>query len=1275
MTGPLGDDPAHGHEPGGPLPAAPGEPPGSVPGDGAPRGHPRPAGDAPHVNFHCHTNFSDGEQTPEALAATLASAGVRYAALTDHDTVEGTARFTAALERHGIASVPGLELTTQLDGRELHLVAYGFDPDDPVLAATLVSLRQARSLEVSSIAGSLRKAGSRRPADAAAGNPARSAAPHGSLATADAIALLHGAGGRVFLAHPLVYEADMSRLEGLVTRLASMGLDGLEAVYEQFAAADREALRELARRHGLLVSAGTDYHGGNGVGSHLPGIDMPREDWLPFRAALFAGHALAGDTDAAAGAPSDTASARRQTGAPHHFRRRSFVLRIVVPTLAAMLLFLAAFWGLILPSFEQTLMERKRETIRELTNSAWSILAAYQRDEQSGRLTRDEAQRGAASLIEQLRYGPQGKDYFWIQDQEPRMVMHPYRPDLDGQQLDGFTDPRGVPIFVEFASLVQREGQGYVDYVWQWQDDPERLEPKESYVKGFEPWGWIIGTGLYTDDVRAEIGRLEQSLIAAALLISAAIVLLLLFVLQQSLRIERGRQEVVDDLRESTARYHALVEATSEGTLLVLDGRCRYANPTFLAMLGYTPRQLEFLELADLLPREPVNDAIWQALDADPAEPDALGEAREGCLARHDGTIVVCLLALNPIVFDGQPGHILLARDLARLHAAAGDGGLAPAAPAGVFRALASRRGVILDLNPAGRGLLGGRQRDADQPALADLFGDASEYERFLETLSSTGVVRDHVLRIESPDGPRDLSLSAALVRDEHAKPLYVDGLLVDVTEARQEAAGRDALVERLQASLLFLHEPIAALTQEAVTVGLETAIGDVARRLTERQVTAALVASESGAIIGIVTDHDLRARAMAEGRLGDSAVHLVMSAPLLRIADSALIYEALMRMEEHGVRHLAVEDASGAIVSVIDHRDLIQFPRYGPVVLQREIARARTPDDVARCRERAVPLAGSLMDSSTRARHITDMLTTIADATTSRLVELAIEELGEPPVAFAFVAMGSQGRGELTLSADQDNGIVFATPDGTDAERAGDYFGRLGARVSDGLAQAGYPYCRGKVMASNPSWCRSLLSWRSLVDTWLRRAEPQDIADLSVLLDFRMVHGESTLAHELRKHIHAGLPQEPAILYQLTRNALTFRPPTRLPGNIYLGGAAEHAGEIDLKDALMPIVTFARVYAARHGIPRTHTLERIDALAAADLLPSANRDEIAAVYDFLVRMRLQAQLSSLRADRPPSSSVQLAHLGPTQRDLLRGAFAQIAAVQKQISYEFPEVG
>ena len=563
-----------------------------------------------------------------------------------------------------------MELTTQFNGREAHLLAYGFNPDHSELAATLVSLRQVRSLEVHSIAGSLRKVGSNR-GNGSDISGAASVAPNGQLEIGEAIALVHQAGGCAFLAHPLFYESDLEKLDGFIGELKLLGLDGIEAIYAPFSEMDQASLRSLAEKHNLLVCAGTDFHGAKGPGSPLFGIQMPREDWIKFRKAVFSSPAISIEPTGPSKSVSNPLTARSvPTGKPHHFRRRSFVLRIFLPTFLVIALFMAAFWFIILPSFEQTLLERKREMIRELTNSAWSILASYHQDELAGLVTRDQAQVMAKERIEALRYGPEGKDYFWIQDMEPRMIMHPYRVDLNGQELSSFTDPRGVAIFVEFAALVQSKGEGYIDYVWQWKDDPQRLEPKESFVKGFTPWGWIIGTGLYIDDVNLEIARIEQSLITTSLIISGAIILLLLFVLQQTLRIEKQRQEVVDDLRESTQRYHSLIEATTEGTLLVLDDRCRYANPTFLNMLGYTQHQLEFLDLADLLPREPGNEVIWKSLQLIDDEQPALGEGLEGYLLHLDGSQVECILTINPIQYAGQRGFILLAKDITRSPAA-----------------------------------------------------------------------------------------------------------------------------------------------------------------------------------------------------------------------------------------------------------------------------------------------------------------------------------------------------------------------------------------------------------------------------------------------------------------------------------------------------------------------------------------------------------------------------------------------------------------------------
>ena len=161
---------------------------------------------------------------------------------------------------------------------------------------------------------------------------------------------------------------------------------------------------------------------------------------------------------------------------------------------------------------------------------------------------------------------------------------------------------------------------------------------------------------------RHEIARIERSLVNTALAISGAVVLLLVFVLQQSLRIERERQEVLDNLRDSTERYHSLVEATTEGTLLILDERCRYANPTFLSMTGFSERQLEFLELADILPREAGNLPIWEDIERADGRDLTGGEAFEGILRHADGRPLECVLALNPIVFAGQRGFILLAR-------------------------------------------------------------------------------------------------------------------------------------------------------------------------------------------------------------------------------------------------------------------------------------------------------------------------------------------------------------------------------------------------------------------------------------------------------------------------------------------------------------------------------------------------------------------------------------------------------------------------------------
>jgi methyl-accepting chemotaxis protein len=126
------------------------------------------------------------------------------------------------------------------------------------------------------------------------------------------------------------------------------------------------------------------------------------------------------------------------------------------------------------------------------------------------------ARKTAAARISKLRYG--NDDYFWINDLGPRMIMHPTKPELDGQDLTDNKDPNGKRLFVEFVNVVKKQGSGFVDYQWP-KPGKDAPQPKLSYVTGFEPWGWVIGTGVYIDDLQAQLWESARTVIFAALVV------------------------------------------------------------------------------------------------------------------------------------------------------------------------------------------------------------------------------------------------------------------------------------------------------------------------------------------------------------------------------------------------------------------------------------------------------------------------------------------------------------------------------------------------------------------------------------------------------------------------------------------------------------------------------------------------------------------------------------------------------------------------------------
>ena len=231
-----------------------------------------------------------------------------------------------------------------------------------------------------------------------------------------------------------------------------------------------------------------------------------------------------------------------------------------MPPLLTMALFAAALFGVVLPLVSRDLVEQKKNMITAATQTVVNILAFYEGRISSGEITVDEAKNLAIRQVRSIRFGRDGKDYFWINDLGPSMVMHPYRPDLEGKDISEFRDPQGTHLFKEFVAVVLQSGSGFVPYLWQWQDDPNRIVPKLSYVQLFKPWGWIIGTGIYTDDVQEEIRNILRNLVYSFILILAIVAFLTYVIIRKGIREMNLRWAAEDEVARHRDSLEELVE-------------------------------------------------------------------------------------------------------------------------------------------------------------------------------------------------------------------------------------------------------------------------------------------------------------------------------------------------------------------------------------------------------------------------------------------------------------------------------------------------------------------------------------------------------------------------------------------------------------------------------------------------------------------------------------------------------------------------------------------
>ncbi|MBU1058778.1 MAG: diguanylate cyclase [Proteobacteria bacterium] len=233
--------------------------------------------------------------------------------------------------------------------------------------------------------------------------------------------------------------------------------------------------------------------------------------------------------------------------------------KIILPPVVAIILFVVTVFGYLLPNFKTTLIDQQKYMLRQLVNTAWNMIEVVGKEETLGHITREQGQEIVAEHLRGMRYGDDNLDYFWINDTRPYMIMHPYRPDLEGKDVGEFLDPMEKALFQEVKEIGLNDGEGFIVYEWQWKDDPTRTEPKLSFVKIYSPWGWIVGTGVYLNDVNDKIAKFSQKVVVFCGGIIFLVSLLTSFIIIQSLKCLRRRQKAEAELNKNKDHLEFLV--------------------------------------------------------------------------------------------------------------------------------------------------------------------------------------------------------------------------------------------------------------------------------------------------------------------------------------------------------------------------------------------------------------------------------------------------------------------------------------------------------------------------------------------------------------------------------------------------------------------------------------------------------------------------------------------------------------------------------------------
>ncbi len=464
---------------------------------------------------------------------------------------------------------------------------------------------------------------------------------------------------------------------------------------------------------------------------------------------------------------------------------------------------------------------------------------------------------------------------------------------------------------------------------------------------------------------------------------------------------------------------------------------------------------------------------------------------------------------------------------------------------------------------------------------------------------------------------------------------------------------------------------PLRALVRTApVTCTTATSLRAALSAMRAAGVGSMVVTGDDGAPVGIFTLQDLLNRVVLDGVPLDAAIETVMTREPLSLPADASAYDAALLMAHHRARHVPVLE-EGKVIGLVSQRDLFSAQRVTLRQLPETIAAATDIAELEQAARDIRELAREMLVNGVAAERLTLFIAALNDRLSHRLIDIELVRHRLEGMRLCWIALGSEGRLEQTLSTDQDNGLIFEAQ-GLAADEARARLLPFAQAVNAALDRCGFPLCKGGIMAGNPSWCLSLAEWERQFSSWMRNPDPQALLNSTVFFDFRAVFGDETLAARLRAWLVGSTEATPLFLHHMAGGALSTPPPLGFFRDFRYDKPKEYPHTIDLKlYGLRPFVEAARIYALQLGIAHTNTGQRLR-LAAPRLRMSA--DEVEALvgsFYFIQMLRLRHQQFDADAAQLPNR-IDPMRLNELDRVILKEAFRQARNLQTRLALDYP---